>query len=268
MELTNAFTVDLPVDDTFRTLEQLERVMPCVPGGAIERVDGEDYHGIVKIKVGPVSTKYSGVARFVEKDAENHRAVIRAAGTDVGGQGGVEALFTVTLEEHGGGTRVQVDTDLNLSGRVAGFGRGIVADVAGKILSRFAKNLQEELASGSLAAPSDPGSVQPGAGDGAAAGAKDGTPQAASRPTARSSSADDVEPLDVMSIGPAVAKYLLPVAGALAVLGLGAALLRRRGGSGSGAGGWPAGGLHIHVTLPQGAWQAVPVPTDHTWGEQ
>lgn len=252
MELTNAFTVDLPVDETFRTLEQLDRVMPCVPGGAIERVDGDDYHGIVKIKVGPVSAKYAGVARFVEKNAQAHRAVIRAAGKDVGGQGQVEALFTVTLTEQGQGTRVQVNTDLDLSGRVAQFGRGIVADVAGKILTRFAKNLQAELASGSLAA----------AGSQAATG--NGQAAAAPAPAqVRASSVDDIEPLDVMSMGPTLLKYALPAVGALVLLGVGVTALRRRGGSHRGiAAGWGAGNLNIHITLPGGDVTRVAVGAD------
>src|SRR4051812_27683674 len=117
MDLTNSFTVNLPVEDTWKVLTDLERVVPCLPGAVLLGVDGDAYRGAVKIKVGPVTAQYQGVARFVEKDDQAMRAVIRAEGKDVGGQGTAAATVTAVLTEQGQGTQVDLRTDLSLSGR-------------------------------------------------------------------------------------------------------------------------------------------------------
>lgn len=208
MELTNAFTVDLPVAQTWDVLLDLGRVIPCLPGAAVLGFDGDNFEGAVKIKVGPISTQYRGAGRFVEKDAASRRAVIEAEGKDVGGQGNAKATITATLSEQGSGTAVHVLTDLALSGRAASFGRGVIADVSSKILNQFAKNLAAEIAR-----------------------SEDGDAPAPAKP----SSIDDVEPLDVMgSMGGTVAKYAIPGAGALAVLVALLGALVRRGRKGEG----------------------------------
>jgi carbon monoxide dehydrogenase subunit G len=199
VELINTFTVGLPVEDTWQVLTDLERIAPCLPGAALLGVDGDDYRGAVKIKVGPVSAKYEGVARFVERDDGAHRAVIRAEGKDVGGQGNAAATITASLVEQGEGTRVDVRTDLALSGRVAQFGRGVIADVSNKLLGQFVQRLEAEVVSGGTKTPQQP------------------------------RSAADVEPLDVMSsMGGLVAKRALPVVGAVVALVVGALLARRK----------------------------------------
>jgi len=149
MELTNTFTVSLPVDEAWRALTDLERVAPCMPGAAITSVEGPDHHWSVKVKVGPVSSKYAGVARFVERDDGAHRAVIEAKGRDAGGQGNVAATVAATLTAQGEGTLVRIDTDLAMSGRVAQFGRGVIADVSGKMFDEFAQRLEREVGGGS-----------------------------------------------------------------------------------------------------------------------
>jgi carbon monoxide dehydrogenase subunit G len=199
MELNNTFTVNLPIEETWKVLQDLERVAHCVPGAAILDVSGDDYHGAVKIKVGPVSTQYKGIVRFVEKDAAAHRAVIRAEGSDIGGQGNANADIVATLTEHGQGTKVEVVTDLALSGRVAQFGRGVIADVSNKILGQFVKNLEADI-SGS---PSN------------------GQPRV---PATKPTSLDDIEPLDVMgSMGSIIAKYAVP--SVIALVGIIAAIV-------------------------------------------
>lgn len=205
MELSNTFTVNLPVEDTWKVLTDLDRVAPCLPGAAVLGVDGDDYRGAVKIKVGPVSAQYEGLARFVEKDDRAHRAVIRAEGKDVGGQGNAAATVTASLSAQGSGTQVDVHTDLALSGRVAQFGRGVIADVSNKLLGQFVQRLEAEFA-GRVA-------VEPAASN-----------PAASRPVDLA----DVEPLDVMSsMGATIAKRAIPAAGALLVLLAGILLARR-----------------------------------------
>jgi carbon monoxide dehydrogenase subunit G len=238
VELTNTFSVDLPVAKTWDALLDLGRVIPCLPGAAVLSLDGDEFEGAVKIKVGPVSAQYKGAGRFVEKDPATYRAVIAAEGKDVGGQGGAKATITATLSEQGSGTAVHVLTDLALSGRAAGFGRGVIADVSNKILGQFAKNLEAEIVGGAAAG---------------AAGA-----------TQRPKTIDEVEPLDVMgSMSGTVMKYALPGAGALAaVIGLIVLLTRKGRGSApsvspNGFGGsYPAGiglPLVINLVLPTGA---------------
>ncbi|QJY49949.1 SRPBCC family protein [Pseudonocardia broussonetiae] len=206
MELTHTFTVSQPVDRAWQVITDLERVAPCLPGAALLGVDGDDHRGAVKIKVGPVTAQYEGVARFAERDDAAHRAVLRAEGRDVRGQGNAAATIDLRLTGQGGGTRVTVDTDLELAGRVAQFGRGVIADVSGKLMGQFAARLEEEMASG---APTEP------------------VPAAA--PATRG--IDDVEPLDLLSSGSgAVLTRALPVATALLGLLVGVLLGRRSAG--------------------------------------
>lgn len=203
VDLSNTFTVDLPVDDAWRVLTDLERVAPCMPGAALLGVEDGVYQGAVKIKVGPVSARYQGTARFVEKDDSAHRAVLRAEGKDVGGQGNAAATVTATLTAQGSGTKVDVRTDLALSGRVAQFGRGVIADVTGKLLGQFVQRLEAEVAG-------KPANVQPING--------------------KAVNLDDVEPLDVMaSVGGTIAKRALPVAAVALVLALLAILVASKG---------------------------------------
>jgi carbon monoxide dehydrogenase subunit G len=214
MQLSNTFTVSLPVEETWQTFLDLPRIAPCLPGAALTGVDGDDFLGGVKIKVGPVSAQYRGVARFIEKDETLHRAVISARGKDVGGQGNANATITAILTAQGDGTQVDVQTDLDLSGRVAQFGRGVIGDVTNKLLNQFVKNLEDEISSGTLGAPS--GSADESNGGTAA--------------PPRTTSLDDVEPLDVMgSLGGTVAKYALPAVAGLAGVGALVALLTRAG---------------------------------------
>lgn len=161
----------------------------------------------------------AGVATFLETDESNHRAVISAKGKDVGGQGNANAQITATLTQQGSGTQVHVDTDLELSGRVAQFGRGVIGDVTNKLLTQFSKNLEAEINGGGLDLSAPAASHQ--------------------RP-----SLDDVEPLDVMgSMGGVIARRAAPALGALAALTLGAVLFARR----PKAGGWA---VNIFLTLP------------------
>ncbi|GAA5114566.1 SRPBCC family protein [Pseudonocardia adelaidensis] len=185
MELRNSFTVAVPVERAWAVLTDLERVAPCLPGAALLGVDGDDYRGAVKVKVGPVTARYEGVARFAQRDDDRHHAVLRAEGRDARGQGNAAATIDLQLTPRGAGTEVVVVTDLELAGRVAQFGRGVIADVSGKLIGRFAQQLEEEMGreecgpfttSGPDAAPAD-------------------------RVEARRASVDEVEPLDLMATG-------------------------------------------------------------------
>ncbi|MCZ2821629.1 SRPBCC domain-containing protein [Modestobacter sp. VKM Ac-2977] len=148
MQLENAFTVPVPIDEAWRVLLDIERIAPCMPGAALDSVTGDDFTGRVKVKLGPIALTYQGKASFVEKDEAAHRAVIDARGKDQRGNGTAAAVITATLAAEGDTTRVDVLTDLNITGRPAQFGRGVMTDVGNKLLGQFADKLSAQLASG------------------------------------------------------------------------------------------------------------------------
>jgi carbon monoxide dehydrogenase subunit G len=148
MELTHEFQVAVPPEEAWAVLTDVERIAPCLPGAELQEVDGDEYRGVVKVKVGPITAQYKGKAHFVERDEAGGRAVLRAEGRDTRGQGNANATITATLTPEGDGTRVEVVTDLAISGRVAQFGRGMLADVSAKLLDQFVESLHQDLLSG------------------------------------------------------------------------------------------------------------------------
>ncbi len=146
MELNNEFEVDAPIGQVWAVLTDVERIAPCLPGAQLQEVEGDEFRGIVKIKVGPITAQYKGAASFVERDDASYRAVLRAEGRDTRGAGNAAADITAQLEEVEGGTRVEVATDLKVTGKVAQFGRGVMGDVSRKLMSQFADNLSELIA--------------------------------------------------------------------------------------------------------------------------
>jgi carbon monoxide dehydrogenase subunit G len=142
MELTHEFEVAVPVAEAWAVLTDVERIAPCLPGAELKEVEGDEYRGVVKVKVGPISASYRGAAHFEELDEATHRAVLKAEGRETRGQGNASATITATLSESGSGTKVQVATDLSITGKVAQFGRGVLADVSGKLLDQFVQNLE------------------------------------------------------------------------------------------------------------------------------
>jgi carbon monoxide dehydrogenase subunit G len=155
MELTNDFRVGVPVERAWAVLTDVELIAPCMPGAQLQEVEGDEYRGIVKVKVGPITAQYKGAARFVERDDVAHKAVLRAEGRDTRGQGNANATITATLTPDGDGTAVTVTTDLTVTGRVAQFGRGVMADVSSKLLGQFVDCLENKL----LVDVADPGDL-------------------------------------------------------------------------------------------------------------
>jgi hypothetical protein len=145
MELTNEFVVPVAVDEAWTLLTDVELIAPCMPGAELQEIQGEEYRGVVKVKVGPITAQYKGKATFVEKDDAAHKAVLRAEGRDTRGQGNANATITATLEPEGDGTRVKVMTDLSITGRAAQFGRGVMADVSTKLLGQFVDCLEKNV---------------------------------------------------------------------------------------------------------------------------
>jgi carbon monoxide dehydrogenase subunit G len=148
VQLENSFTVPVPVDEAWRVLMDIERIAPCMPGAALDSVSGDDFTGRVKVKLGPINLTYQGKASFIERDEDAHKAVIDARGKDQRGNGTASAIVTARLAAEGTVTRVDVLTDLNITGRPAQFGRGVMTDVGNKLLGQFADKLSAQLAAG------------------------------------------------------------------------------------------------------------------------
>jgi carbon monoxide dehydrogenase subunit G len=142
MDFTNEFRVSLPVGPAWALLTDLERIAPCMPGAQLTGVEGEEYAGVVKVKVGPMTVQYKGVASLEEQDADARTAVLRARGRDVRGQGNADARITARLVPDGAGTRVTVETRLTITGKVAQFGKGMIEEISKKLLAQFADALE------------------------------------------------------------------------------------------------------------------------------
>src|SRR5829696_2250399 len=165
MQLEHQLSIPAPIDVVWPALLDPERVAPCVPGATLTGVDGDSFTGTVKVKVGPITLLYKGTGTFTEQDEQARRAVLKASAKDTRGNGTVNATVTLTLAEEGNRTSGVVATDLSITGKPAQFGRGLIADVGGKIIEQFAACLSEKLGSPAVAAAS--GSV-PAAMGGAA----------------------------------------------------------------------------------------------------
>lgn len=145
MQLEHHFTVPAPVDVAWDTLLDIKKVAPCMPGASLDSVEDEQFTGHVKVKLGPVSMLYKGVGKFVEKDKAAHRVKIEASGKDSKGNGTAAATVTASLAEKDGKTEVTVLTDLNITGRPAQFGRGMINEVGNKLIGQFANSLAESM---------------------------------------------------------------------------------------------------------------------------
>jgi carbon monoxide dehydrogenase subunit G len=154
MLLKNEFEIDADLEKAWTLLTDLEQVVPCMPGAALDGRDGEKYLGNVKVKVGPISAHFTGAAYFAEKDDTAHTAVIAAEGKDPKGQAAASAKIHARLEAVSAArTRVLIDTDLDISGRMAQFGRGAIADVSNRLIGQFVSNLGSLLNAPSQPAP-------------------------------------------------------------------------------------------------------------------
>ncbi|MFM7082657.1 MAG: SRPBCC family protein [Actinomycetota bacterium] len=205
MDLHHEFTVPVPAADAWRILTDLERLAPCLPGAQLTEVEGEIYRGQVKVKVGPIVAQFKGQASFVTRDDTAYTASLKAEGRDTGGKGNAAATITAKLEPTGAtSAKCTVDTDLNITGKVAQFGRGALADVSDKLLLQFVDNLNALIASGSGAEASAPAQSAP---------AQSTPAQPAPAPTVRKiEHTEDVAPLDLLdAAGGTIAKRLVPV---------------------------------------------------------
>jgi uncharacterized protein len=262
MQLEHSFTVPVGIDDAFAVLTDVDRVVNCMPGAALDTVDGDDFTGTVKVKLGPIGLTYKGKASLIEKDPATHRVVLRAQGRDARGNGTAAATVTAALADEGGGsTKVDVLTELDITGRPAQFGRGVMVDVGNKLIGQFADRLATTLTDGASSpaaapesvpvaeqAPTDaavsepnaaePAAVEPGADPDPTSGAlsdpmSDAMSDAVAEPVGVSRRhtfrhPDDIEPIDLIKhAGPAVAKRLVPLLGVVVILAIVLRLRRR-----------------------------------------
>lgn len=146
MKIANEFTVSVPIEDAWRVLTDLEQVIPLMPGAQMTGRDGDDVLGKVKVKVGPVTSEFSGKVHLVEQNRDEHRAVIDGKGKEARGTGNATATVTAQLHDAGDHTRVTVDTDLKVVGKLAQFGSVVLQQVSEKLLGQFAESLEAKLA--------------------------------------------------------------------------------------------------------------------------
>jgi len=218
-KLLNEFTVNRPIDETWAVLTDVERIAPCMPGATLEEIEGDNYRGVVKVKLGAISAAFRGEAQFVERDDANHRAVLHGEGRDTTGKGNADAMITAKLESiTDTTTKCVVETDLRITGKVAQFGRGIMADVSKKLINQFATNLNTMLDE-SASAPAAATAAPVAAGPAAAAEAPASATAAPSEPTVRKINGPANEPIELSDLaGSAVIKRVLPLVGGLLIL--------------------------------------------------
>ena len=227
MELTNEFRVGVPVEQAWSVLTDVERIAPCMPGAELQEVEGDEYRGVVKVKVGPITAQYKGKATFQERDEAGRRIVLRAEGRDTRGAGNANAVITATMSPDGDGTKVSVVTDLTVTGKVAQMGRGVMADVSAKLLDQFVACLEDTVL-GSAPAPQPAGVPEPEPSPTRVHDPADATyaGKPAEPAPVRKIDSPTAKPVDLLdAAGGSVAKRALPVVGVLVALWL---LLRRR----------------------------------------
>jgi len=249
MEMDHSFEVPVPPERAWDVLLDVERIAPCMPGASVDEFDGEVVTGRIKVKVGPVSLTYRGTAKFTERDPDARVILLEASGKETRGAGTASATVRATLEPESGGegTTASMHTTMNVTGRPAQFGRGVMIEVGSKLVEQFAQNLRqliaEDGAAGGNAAATATAEADASAGQAAAEAT--GTPQdgpgstqpspvvpaaaTTATPTAQppAASADSINLVKL--VGPSLLKRVIPVAVAAAGLALlGRWLFRRR----------------------------------------
>jgi carbon monoxide dehydrogenase subunit G len=225
MKIANQFSVSAPIEQAWDVLCDLEQVIPLMPGAQLVGHEGDDYLGKVKVKVGPVTSEFSGKVRFVEQDRSNHRAVIDGKGKEARGTGNAAATVTAELRDDGQRTLVTVDTDLKIVGKLAQFGSGMLQQVSEKLLGQFVASLEAKLAAENAESASSPAdSAEP-------ASAEEPIPAWPVNPVpgTRQAPAGEPEPIDLLELAGAgqLKKYGSAAVALIAVLVL-IRVLRRR----------------------------------------
>ncbi len=205
MDLNHEFTVNVPVEEAWAILTDLERIAPCLPGAQLTEVEGDTYRGQVKIKVGPILAQFKGQASFMSRDDVAHKASLKGEGRDTTGKGNASAIITAELTSvNPSSTKCTVHTDLSISGKVAQFGRGALADVSDKLLAQFSENLNQLISA--APAPSAPVAAET-------------SPAPSEQPAIRKIDGPEVAPLNLLdTAGSTIAKRAIPTLIGIAVL--------------------------------------------------
>jgi carbon monoxide dehydrogenase subunit G len=236
MEMDHSFTVPVPPDRAWDVLLDVERIAPCMPGATVDEFDGEVVTGRIKVKVGPVSLTYRGTAKFTERDPDAKVILLEASGKETRGSGTASATVRASMEPESSGaaTKVTMHTTMNVTGRPAQFGRGVMVEVGGKLVEKFAENLAQMITGdGATAGIATGTGTEAGTGDGASTGQPAATAETGPGstqpstviPVAHTASAPPAQQNDdsinlVRLVGPAILKRVVPVAVAVAVLAL------------------------------------------------
>jgi carbon monoxide dehydrogenase subunit G len=228
MRFENEIEVAQPPKELFAFLTDVERVAPCLPGASIDGREGDDYTGSMKVKVGPITGTYKGKMRFLEQDEDALRAVMSARAAEVNGQGDAEARITTQIEQASDeSSRIRMETDLQMRGRVAQFGRGAMEKISQRMFDEFARNLEREMSGGAGASESE---ASEASGDDAPAVERPEQRAPRAEPTPSDGGGGETQALDAMSlfVTPAVKKALPVLGSALIGLGYGYLLGRLR----------------------------------------
>jgi uncharacterized protein len=227
MKIANQFTVSAPIERAWDVMSDLEQVIPLMPGAQLIGHEGDDYLGKVKVKVGPVTSEFSGKVLFIEQDRSQHRAVIDAKGKEARGTGNAAATVTAQLHEDGDRTSVTVDTDLKIVGKLAQFGSSMLQQVSEKLLGQFVESLEAELAANGPQTAASPDGVTGAATP--VTSAAPGSPRHRA-PEPRQTPAAEPEPIDLLELagGDQLKKYGPVALAVIAALMLIWVLRRRR----------------------------------------
>ena len=232
MDLTHRFTVPARLDEAWQAFNDLEGLAPCFPGATISLVEGDEFAGSVKVKLGPIALLYNGSGRYAERDDAEHRVVIEARGKDKRGNGTATATVTASFAERGEQTEVEVLTDLAITGKPAQFGRGVISEVSDKLLDQFVTCVSGRFADGSVAdeAPEQPvAATEPTVAE--PADPDQPVPKATAEPPPRPTplAAAPAEFNVLSSVGPVLLRRYGPVVAAVGlVLAIVITIIRRR----------------------------------------
>jgi len=210
MDLNHEFVVNVPVDQAWQILTDLERIAPCLPGAQLTEVEGDTYRGQVKVKVGPILAQFKGQASFVSRDDAAHKATLKGEGRDTTGKGNASAMITAELTSVSeASTKCTVHTDLSISGKVAQFGRGALADVSDKLLAQFSENLNQLISASPALAAASTITTSP----------EPFEASAPEQPAVRKIDGPEVAPLNLLdTAGSTIAKRAIPALIGIAVL--------------------------------------------------
>ena len=216
MELKSDFEVSVGVDRAWEVLTNPELIAPCLPGARLDEVEGDEFRGAVKVRVGPISAEYRGKATMVELNRDDLRIVIRAEGRDTRGAGNAAADITALMEAASeNSTKVEVTIDLKISGKVAQFGRGVLGDVSAKLMGKFVDNLEAMVGESAEAEAGADSAADEGGGESA---------EAEAAPAASEAAPAESEAVDLLGALPRKLRILSPIIAPLLALGL---LLKR-----------------------------------------